>query len=124
MMKQLTCFLFSLIILFTPVYNASVWLNYELNKERITDLFCINKEEPELQCNGTCHVKKTLITRSDNSEDQKALNGPISLDRTNLFVEDSNAERQNYFTSEKLSENIDAGKTYEQLVDIFHPPTV
>ena len=42
-------------------YNAIVWINYELNIEEITELFCINKEKPVLQCHGKCHIKRELI---------------------------------------------------------------
>lgn len=48
-------------MLFNQFYNSVVWLHYELNMEEITELFCINKEKPELMCNGKCYVSKELI---------------------------------------------------------------
>lgn len=35
-------------------------MDYQLHKERITRLFCVNKDKPKLQCNGKCHLAKKL----------------------------------------------------------------
>lgn len=34
--------------------------NYEVNKELITELFCINKEKPMTMCYGKCYLKDQL----------------------------------------------------------------
>lgn len=39
--------------------------DYQMNKERITELFCVNKDKPKLQCNGKCHLAKQLRKASD-----------------------------------------------------------
>ena len=49
------------LMLFNQFYNSVVWIRYELNMDEITELFCINKDKPELMCNGKCHVSKELI---------------------------------------------------------------
>lgn len=46
--------------LLPQVSNTFVWLNYELNIEAITEAFCVNKEKPELKCNGKCHLAQQL----------------------------------------------------------------
>ncbi|GAB4331545.1 MAG: hypothetical protein OHK0038_06500 [Flammeovirgaceae bacterium] len=35
-------------------------LSYHVNKEFITERFCINKSKPQLDCNGKCFLKKQL----------------------------------------------------------------
>jgi hypothetical protein len=45
-------------------------LDYELNKARITELYCVNKERPQLMCNGKCHLAKQL--RKADGADKKA----------------------------------------------------
>lgn len=35
-------------------------VHFKLNREAIEQKFCINKNKPELQCHGTCHLKKQL----------------------------------------------------------------
>ena len=36
------------------------FLDYALNYEYISEVLCINKEEPELQCHGQCHLAAQL----------------------------------------------------------------
>ena len=56
-------------------FQAGMVINYMINQEAITDLFCVNKDKPQLQCNGQCHLMKELKkaeTPVDNpSEDSK-----------------------------------------------------
>ncbi len=48
---------------------------YQLNIDYIIENYCINKNKPELQCNGKCHLAKQL-TAIDNSDDSgKAIMG-------------------------------------------------
>jgi len=68
---------FALILFFLfalrPAYNVGYVLYYELNIDYIINTYCINKEKPQLQCNGKCHLMKQLnIDTSTSSEDQLA----------------------------------------------------
>lgn len=45
-------------------------MDYQLHKERITELFCVNRDKPRLQCNGKCHLAKKL--RKAESSESKA----------------------------------------------------
>lgn len=49
-------------------YNAVVYLDYVIHQEAITALFCVNKDEPEMQCNGSCHLKDQLAQNSHENE--------------------------------------------------------
>lgn len=35
-------------------------VNYQLNKARITEQYCVNKARPQLHCNGKCHLAQQL----------------------------------------------------------------
>lgn len=37
-----------------------VYSSYQMNKEYITSVFCINKEHPELHCDGQCFLARKL----------------------------------------------------------------
>lgn len=37
-----------------------IFLDYELRKDFIAEVLCINKNEPEFRCAGSCHLKKNL----------------------------------------------------------------
>ena len=40
---------------------------YQVNKDYITEAFCVNKNNVKLQCNGKCHLTKELKA-ADNHE--------------------------------------------------------
>jgi hypothetical protein len=44
-----------------PVYP---YLSYVVNKGYIVEFLCINKEKPELKCNGKCHLKNKIAKQS------------------------------------------------------------
>lgn len=50
------------------IYDSAVYLNYLMHQNEITELFCVNKDEPEMQCNGKCHLKDMLKKDQDDSE--------------------------------------------------------
>ncbi len=43
-------------------------LNFYANQSEIADLFCINKEKPQLQCDGKCHLA-TQISKVETDEE-------------------------------------------------------
>ncbi|WP_339703497.1 hypothetical protein [uncultured Marixanthomonas sp.] len=55
----LTFFCFSILRPLTP------YADYYLNYDYIANVLCINKEEPEMQCNGKCHLTQELSKAND-----------------------------------------------------------
>jgi hypothetical protein len=49
-------------------------MSYEINKTSIIEQFCINKEKPEMKCEGTCHMKKMML-----SEDNEKKGRPLMV---------------------------------------------
>jgi hypothetical protein len=37
-----------------------IWLEYQLNKDFISQNLCINKSKPKLHCNGKCQMMKKM----------------------------------------------------------------
>src|SRR4051812_14025712 len=50
-----------MVILLNSLNRVFIVVGYELNKDYITKVFCINREQPRLHCNGQCHLKKQLM---------------------------------------------------------------
>lgn len=65
MARFLSFFLVGLLLLQT-FSRELVVLDYQVHKERITELFCVNKDKPALHCNGKCHLAKQLRKASDS----------------------------------------------------------
>ncbi len=56
-MKSGISILLSFILFLASFQNSLFFIDYQLNKEYYQS-FCVNKQRPELLCNGKCVVKK------------------------------------------------------------------
>jgi len=45
-------------------------INFELQRETITRLFCINKETPEKHCEGKCYLEKQIKADEESHKDE------------------------------------------------------
>ena len=70
--------LLGLIILSSVVWQSLVVVHFYANQAEIEKNFCINKDKPELNCHGQCHLNKVLQQNEDTKVKKKA--------RTFLFV--------------------------------------
>ncbi len=61
-----------IIVMFICSINIKslVTINYFINQSEIIELFCINKDKPQLECNGKCHLATQLITIDENQEEK------------------------------------------------------
>lgn len=48
------------------------FVEYALNKDYIAKVLCINKDEPELKCNGMCHLNKQLKEQTKEEQNPEA----------------------------------------------------
>lgn len=63
-MARFLAFFLAILLLLQTFGRELVVLDYQVHKERITELFCVNKNKPELRCNGKCHLAKQLRNAS------------------------------------------------------------
>lgn len=62
-----------LILLIIGVLNLSlkiavIQFEYTFKNQAFTEKYCINKDKPELKCNGKCHLKKSSSENQNQSE--------------------------------------------------------
>lgn len=71
-MKLVTRHIFILImgglILAQTFSKTLICFNYVLNKDYIAEVLCINKDVPELACEGKCHLKEQLDKETEKEE--------------------------------------------------------
>ena len=67
-MKVLFTYILLIAFAFRPVYTISYIGYFELNIDYIVETYCINKEKPQLQCNGKCHLADQLNLSDESSE--------------------------------------------------------
>ncbi|MCB9198302.1 MAG: hypothetical protein H6600_07575 [Flavobacteriales bacterium] len=53
------------IYIFTMMFQFGLFVHFKANQTDIAKEYCINKDKPELQCNGHCHLQKELSEVSD-----------------------------------------------------------
>jgi len=115
-------FIYLLLVLFSAQCFEQVFIgiNFKINQDYFASI-CSNKDKPELNCNGCCHLKKQL---EESDKDKTSKETFASKKIFELFVEEITIENQN--PKFNLLLNI-----YSQLklffppvrfCDIFHPP--
>jgi hypothetical protein len=112
-----------LLVLLVHIFsNGLVILHYKLNQKFITEKFCENKAKPKMQCNGKCHIKKTLTQLNGSKEKSNS----YELEFSQYIIADSfltptisqKTIINNYHSIDSQNENIG------YLSNIFHPPLI
>ena len=49
---------------------------YKINTEAITEIYCVNKDKPQLHCKGKCHLKNQLDKTTDKDSKSKTTSAP------------------------------------------------
>jgi hypothetical protein len=120
-MKIISSILLIALFGFTQFYNAVLFVNYRMNVEEITELFCENKDKPELHCNGKCHFSKQLMGETD---EKRAPQDISFLPEQTLYFGSDSEEFTNGFDQKESSSNFFYQNSYSFLapIEVFHPP--
>jgi hypothetical protein len=62
-------------------------VNYWMNRDYIAAVLCENKDKPELDCNGKCHLKKQIKEQSESEEEGQEMSERLMIE----FVRDIDA---------------------------------
>jgi len=98
-------------------------VEYAINYDYISKVLCINKDKPELSCNGKCQLMKRI--EKQQQEDFNSLR--INMEKYPIgFVEVL------YLPENKIFKNLKSNKLFYYKFnyhfsfhqEIFHPPTV
>ncbi|MDA6072729.1 hypothetical protein NJT12_24200 [Flavobacterium sp. AC] len=117
---KILAYLFLIAIILRPAFPV---LNYIVNYDYIAKELCENKKQPQLGCNGKCHLKKELAKTTENdspSSEKKNVSSGIDL----LFIENIHAFNFNFAVKSILTNDILRHNLYSyfNIVLIFHPP--
>lgn len=76
MLKKSIIVFFAVVICFQAVIQALVMIDWKVNQDFITARYCVNKNKPELKCNGQCQLAKKLrkVENEINLLDSKGKN--------------------------------------------------
>ncbi len=100
-------------------------IEYNLNYDYIAKVLCINKDEPDLGCNGKCQlakeIKKTLPIKT---EDRQPSMPVIDFDKFPITYQNTDQHKFYIFEfSNKLNFLVNkTGKTNNYITAVFQPP--
>lgn len=97
--------------------NVGHVLYYQLNIDYIIETYCINKEKPELQCNGKCFLSKQLENTNDTQNEKTTniaiieaffplyfeVSKPIQIKNKVLLFKEDNWKVSSLYTSLSVS---------------------
>jgi hypothetical protein len=116
-------FIVSFVMLVKPIVPV---FQYVFDYKYISEVLCINKEKPELQCNGKCHLMKELAKASEDekptSSDKKNLHSEVEV----LFIEELNSfsiDQKSRFSSSKNTSVYSNLYSRLDCKTFFHPPS-
>mgnify|MGYP001372255949 CR=1 FL=1 len=99
-------------------------VDYIINYDYISKVLCVNKDRPELACNGKCYLMQSLAKAAAEENNQKKDNSvkkveisPLFIEEAALFTTASSAVQHtaNFPTTMDAYAHLDTS-------DFFHPP--
>ncbi len=96
--------------------------NYLINQDYIAEFLCINKDKPELECNGKCYLAEQLKKASEEKEKNLPAIAmeeyPIGIILLTSFQTIETTE-----TPQKANFHYTNSYTFSYLNSVFHPPS-
>jgi hypothetical protein len=71
-------------MLFNSLQLSFTYAYYYLDKADFIDMLCVNKDKPEMHCDGKCHLKK--VAQNNNANTDKIPTKNLNLKEVILFV--------------------------------------
>ena len=113
----------TILILFNSTRVSLTYAYYKLDPIGFIEALCVNKDKPELQCNGKCHLNK--VSKSLDKE-QNTLENIVDFKELLLFTlttEKLAFKHKNDLKTQNTSiyQNL---YSFSSINDCFHPPQV
>jgi len=109
------------LLLFNSTRVSLTYAYYNIDAVGFIETFCVNKDKPELKCNGKCHLKKVVQSQD---HDQKTPESIINFKELTLFsasVETLVFQQKEYIKQKNIT-NYTNLYSFHKTNDCFHPP--
>lgn len=101
-----------------------VYLDYQIRKDFIAKVLCINKEKPKNTCQGKCHLRKQLTKAHTQKTDEKSASPQkIGLEIICIQGNTFSLESVVYTDLETAFPPYQFHHSNTFLASVFHPPT-
>ena len=96
-----TYFLLPLFLVGTFHYSI-VTFNFQVNQAYITEMFCVNKDKPELACGGQCHFMKQMTDLKKAEEGQHGEKKTTTDERPVVLYYSAISEVSNFLIAKNI----------------------
>ena len=118
-------YLFPILAFFIVLRPFSPYAEYVLNYEYISEVLCINKDKPKLECNGKCYLMQSLAEASNDTGDPTEIPSK-KLDFQLLYFTENHASEKvlDFEYKSRLHINANPNEAYQFLIagQLFRPP--
>ncbi len=101
-----------------------IFLDYELRKDYIIQNYCVNKNRPELNCDGKCYLAKQIKAAEQQEQQQKGIEFNKFLFGVE-FIETPQELIVFHLSKTKCCTNFEYRDSFSQKhpSSVFHPPS-
>jgi len=122
MLKRTVAILLLLCSVAVSLSQLVVFAGFEMNQGYIVKELCINRDQPQLHCNGKCYLMKKLKQAQEKEQKQENQNLKIQLQEAIVTLPFS--FKQYAFAVIHLRVPRTTGMPVSQINSIFHPPQI
>jgi len=122
-MIKISSILLTITFFFILMKPAVPFIEYVLRYDFIIENLCINREKPEIKCNGKCHLNKQLQKEAEKSQSDKIPFRPKKnqIDLLDYLKGESGQGEIHPHRSSILGSYI-TDYSFQYVSSIFHPP--
>lgn len=113
----------SLILLISSTKVSLTYAYYNLDPIGFIEILCENKDQPELQCNGKCQLKKMTQTQNENQNSPENIFDFKDINLYQHTIQDNN-EVNKVFSKKQLPKIYLNLYTFTKTNEFFHPPRI
>lgn len=99
-----------------------VFAGYEMNRGYIATELCVNRDKPEMHCNGRCYLMRKLKQAQEKEQKQEHQFQKIQLQQP--IVNPSFQFKQYAISAIHLRVPLTTGMPVSKVNTIFHPPQI
>ncbi len=123
-MKRITAIGLVLLLSLPGLHNLGVITYFQMNRDYIAEVLCINRDKPMTVCNGQCFLQQNLDMADTTSDDQSVPSGKERLEFSIFLITDYVHPIKGVDSSDNGNSPYFGGLSSAHLLSPFHPPSL
>ena len=78
-LKAIVAYMMAITVVLQSLSLLYVECEYNLNKAYVSKVLCVNRDKPQMHCDGKCFLKKELNRNADHQRNEQSTTSSISL---------------------------------------------